>query len=51
MNKNKNSLDEYVNFVDLTEKQNKYFEKSIILFLVILCLFSFFVLFKNLNEY
>ena len=43
-------LEEYVNFVDNTKKQNKYFEIFIILFVVILCLFLFFVLFKYINE-
>ena len=35
-----------VNFVDLIKKRNKYFKKKLIFFVVILCLFSVFVLFK-----
>ena len=50
MNIKTNLLEEYVNFVDLTKKQNKYFKMFIILFVLILCLF-FFVLFNNLNEW
>ena len=49
MNIKTNLLEEYVNFVDNTKKQNKYF-KIIILIAVILCLFLFFVLFNYLNE-
>ena len=49
MNIKTNLLEEYVNFVDNTKKQNRYF-KIIILFAVILCLFLFFVLFNYLNE-
>ena len=45
-----NLLDEYVNFVDNTKKQQKYFEIRIIFFVVILCLFLVFVLFKHLTE-
>ena len=50
MNIKTNLLEEYVNFVDSTKKQNKYFKIIIILFVVILCLFLFFVLFNYLNE-
>ena len=50
MNIKTNLLEEYVNFVDNTKKQNKYFKMLIILFVIILCLFLFFVLFKHLNE-
>ena len=49
MNIKTNLLEEYVNFVDNTKKQNRYF-KIIILIVVILCLFLFFVLFNYLNE-
>ena len=49
MNIKTNLLEEYVNFVDNTKKQNRYF-KIIILIAVILCLFLFFVLFIYLNE-
>ena len=50
MNINTNLLEEYVNFVDNTKKQNKYFKLIIILFVVILCLFLVFVLFSCLSE-
>ena len=50
MNIKTNLLEEYVNFVDNTKKQNKYFKLIITLFVVILCLILFFVLFKHLNE-
>ena len=43
MNSKTSLIEEYVNFVDMTKKQNKYFKINIILFMVILCLFSFFV--------
>ena len=43
MNKKKNLLEEYVNFIDITNKQNKYFEIIISLFVIILFLFLFFV--------
>ena len=49
MNIKTNLLEEYVNFVDNTKKQNRYFE-IIILIAVILCLFLFFVSFNYLNE-
>ena len=47
MNVKTKFLEEYVNFVDSTKKQNKYFKVIIILLEIILCLFSFFVLFNN----
>ena len=50
MNFKTNLLEEYVNFVDNTKKQNEFFKMPIILFVIILCLFLFFVLFKHLNE-
>ena len=43
-------LEEYVNFVDNTKRQNKYFKVILIIFVVILFLFLFFVLFNYLNE-
>ena len=43
MNVKTKILEEYVNFVDSTKKQNKYFKVIIILFVIILCLFLFFV--------
>ena len=41
-----NLLEEYVSFVDMAEKQNKYFKMITFFFLVFLCLFLFFVLSK-----
>ena len=46
MNIKTNLLEEYVNFVDKTGKQNKYLKILTILFVVILCLFLFSVLFN-----
>ena len=43
-------LEENIDFVDNTKKQNKYFKKILILFVVILCSFLIFVLFNYLNE-
>ena len=43
-------LEEFVNFVDLTKKQNKNFKKVIILFVVLLCLSLFFALFIYLSK-
>ena len=43
LNNKKNLLEEYVNIVDITNKQNKDFEIIIILFVIILFLFLFFV--------
>ena len=45
-----NLIEEYVNFVDLTKKQKTYSTRIINLFVVILCLFLNFLLFKNQNE-
>ena len=42
MNNQTNLLEEYVNFVDNTKKQNKYFTISIILIAIIMFLFLFF---------
>ena len=50
MNNKTKLLEDYVNFVDLTKKQNKYFQVNIILFVVILCLFLFFVFFSNMIQ-
>ena len=50
MNIRTNLLEEYINFVDTTKEQNKNFKIIIILFVVIFCLFLFFVLFYYLNE-
>ena len=43
-------LEDYVNFLDSTKKQNEYFKKIISLIVATLCLFLIFVLFKYLNE-
>ena len=45
MNIETNLLEEYVNFVDNTKKQNKYPKLILIFFVVILCLFLFFCFF------
>ena len=39
-------LEEYVNFVDNTKKQNKYFKIILFLFAIIVFLFLCFALFK-----
>ena len=49
MNFKTNLLEEYVNFVDTTKKQNKYFKIGIILLAMILFLFLFFLLFQYLK--
>ena len=51
MNIKTNLLEEYVNFVDNTKKQNNYFKIIINLFVVILCLFLVFVFFDYLTEF
>ena len=50
MNIRTNLLEEYVNFVDVTKKQNKYFETFLFVIVIIMCLLLFFVLFKCINE-
>ena len=50
MNIKTNLLEDYVNFVDTTTRQNKYFKIIIILFVVITSLFLFFVSFNYINE-
>ena len=49
MNIKTNLLEEYVNFVDSTKKQYKYFEIIIILIVIIMFLFLFFVLLQYLK--
>ena len=44
-----NLIEEYVNFVDNTKKQNKFFIMNIFIFLIILSLFSIFF-FKKSNR-
>ena len=41
-----NLLEEYVNFVDTTKKQNKYFKLNIFIIATIMFLFLFFLLFQ-----
>ena len=43
MNIKTNLFEEYVNFADNTKKQNKYFKRLVLLFVVIPCLFFLFV--------
>ena len=42
MNNKTNLLGDYVKFVDITKKQNKYFKNFIILIVIIVFLFLFF---------
>ena len=44
-------LEEYVNFVDNTKKQNKYFRLFLFLMVLIMSLFLCYVLFIKLCEY
>ena len=46
MNIKTNLLEEYVNFVDNTKKQDKYFKIFLFLIVIIMFLFLCFVLFK-----
>ena len=46
MNIKTNLLEEHVNFVDNTKKQNKYFKIFLFLIVIIMFLFLCFVLFK-----
>ena len=46
MNIKTNLLEEYVNFVDHTKKQNKYFKLFLFLIVIIVFLFLCFALFK-----
>ena len=50
MNIKTNLLEDYVNFVDNTKKQNKHFKIIRILFGIILFFFPIFLLFFYLNE-
>ena len=50
MNIKTNLLEEYVNFVDITKKQNKYFKIIIILIIIIMFLFFIFVLLYNIKK-
>ena len=46
MNIKTNLLEEYINFVDNTKKQNKYFKLFLFLIAIIVFLFLCFALFK-----
>ena len=50
MNIETNLLEDYINFVDNTKKQNRYFKRILILFVVILSLFLIFLLFNNISK-
>ena len=50
MNIETNLLEEFVNFVDVTKKQNKCFKTFFFVIVIIMCLLLFFVLFKYINE-
>ena len=50
MNIKTNLLEDYVNFVDNTKRQNKYFKTIIISIAISTSLFLIFPLFKYLNE-
>ena len=49
MNIKTNLIEEYVNFVDITKKQNRYFKLSINLIVIFIFLFLFFLLFKYIK--
>ena len=49
MNIKTNLLEDYVNFVDATKKQNKYFKITLFLIVLIVFLFLFFVLLYNIK--
>ena len=51
MNNKTKLLEEYVNFVDNTKKQNKYFRIFLFLMVLIMFLFLCYVLFIQLWEY
>ena len=50
MNIKMNLLEDYVNFVDTRTKQNMSSNMIIVFIVVIVSLFVFFLLFKDLNE-
>ena len=50
MNIKTNLLKEYVNYVDTTKKQNKYYKTKLFLFGIRTVLFLFFVLFENSSK-
>ena len=49
MNIKTNLLEEYINFVDNTKQQNKYFKIFLFLIVLIMLLFLFFVLLYNIK--
>ena len=51
MNIKTNLIEEYVNFVDNTKKQNKYFKIILFLIVIIMFLFLFFMLLYNIKNY
>ena len=51
MNITTSLLEEYVNFVDTTKKQNKLSKKFLFLIAIIMFLFLFFVLSNYLTKY
>ena len=50
MNIKTNLLEDHVTFADITRKQNAHFHTIIVSFFNIISLFSFYLLFKYLNE-
>ena len=50
MNIKTNLLEEYINFVDIINKQNRYFKNYIILIVIFIFLFLFFLLFEYLKR-
>ena len=50
MNIKTNILENYVNFVDTTKKQKKYFKVFIFFIAIIISSFLFYLSFKFLNE-
>ena len=50
MNIKTNLLEDFVIFLDATEKQNKNYKTFSVLFVVVIPLFSFYLSYKYLNE-
>ena len=50
MNIKTNVLEVYINFLDTTKKQSKYFNMILSLVVIVITLFLFFLLFKYKNE-
>ena len=51
MNIEKNLLEDCINFTDLKKKRKRYLKKIMPFFVIIVCLFLFFVLFKFKSKY